>query len=613
MKEHLRAMAAVAALTVPGVVLPGVAGAQEASSGGFALNPLQPSPAGDVFFGVPAPYAYGHLAPNAYLLFDYAHRPIRLASAEDVAIVSSQGFLRLDASLALWERLLVSVDVPLSVVQSGDDPAIAGTTFTALEAPRAGDVRIGLRGRLFGDDGGPFQLGLGGYFFAPSGSSEQYTGEGAVRGAFHALVGGRLGSPSVGFVYNATAGAELRASDRPHAITYGAGAALLLADDLVQIGPEVYAVTPLGGDLPLSSVPVTTAPAGTNAELLGSVKLRFLGGLTVGAAVGPGLGSAVGTPTFRAIGMIGWTPLPPARVEDDGDEVALNLDRDDDGIPDAIDACPEVPGEPSADPTKDGCPPSDRDGDGVPDGDDACPTTPGLPSDDLTKNGCPPDSDGDGFHDGIDACPDVAGGPSADPKLRGCPGDLDGDGIPDAEDRCPKAAGERNEDPARHGCPADPDGDGILWAADACPNDRGDPDPDPKKNGCPKFVRVDEGEILISKSIEFSTYGDSLGESVTPDSEEVLREVAEAIKARPEIVRVEVQGHTDDSGDEPYNLDLSQRRAESVRKWLIEKGGVPADKLVAKGYGFSRPIADNRVRTGRQKNRRVQFVILDKK
>src|SRR5690606_32634479 len=119
--------------------------------------------------------------------------------------------------------------------------------------------------------------------------------------------------------------------------------------------------------------------------------------------------------------------------------------------------------------------------------------------------------------------------------------------------------------------------------------------------------------ILISKRIEFSTYGDSIDESVTPDSEQVLREVADAIKSRPEIVRVEVQGHTDDSGDEEYNVDLSQRRAEAVRKWLVDKGGVPADKLVAKGYGFSRPIADNRVRTGRQRNRRVQFVIIEKR
>src|SRR5690606_8325271 len=203
-----------------------------------------------------------------------------------VAVVSSQAFLRVDASLALWERLLISVDVPLSVLQSGDDPALAGTTFTTLEAPRPGDVRVGVRGRLWGDDGGPFQLGLGGYLFTPSGARDQYTGEGAIRGAFHALLGGRVGSADVGFVYNATGGVELRASDSPHAVTYGLGAAVLLADDLVQIGPELYGVTAFGGDLALSSVPVSMAPSGTNAELVGSVKLRFLEGLTIGAAAG---------------------------------------------------------------------------------------------------------------------------------------------------------------------------------------------------------------------------------------------------------------------------------------------------------------------------------------
>ena len=106
---------------------------------------------------------------------------------------------------------------------------------------------------------------------------------------------------------------------------------------------------------------------------------------------------------------------------------------------------------------------------------------------------------------------------------------------------------------------------------------------------------------------------DSVGESVTADSQGVLMEVAEAIKSRTDIRKVEVQGHTDDSGDEDYNQDLSQRRADAVRTWLIERADVPADKLVAKGYGFSRPIADNRIKTGRAKNRRVQFVIVSRK
>lgn len=590
------------------------AGDVAAQEGGFALNQLQPSPAGDTFFAVPSPYAYGHLAPNAYVLFDYANRPIRLSQGgTETALVRSHSFLRLDASLALWDRLLVSVDVPLAVQATGEDPGLAGTTFTALDSPAFGDVRVGVRGRLVGEDGGPFQLALGGYVFAPSGVQEQYAGEGAIRGAFQAVVGGRVGD-EIGFTYSGSFGPELRGSDSPHALVYGAAAAVLFAEDLIQVGPEIYAVTALGDNLPLSATgATTTAPAGTNAELMLSTKLRVLEGLTVGAAGGPGLGSTVGTPVFRVMGLVGWTPLPDRPRDPAGDQLVNRTDADDDGIPDDIDACPDVSGEPNADPTKDGCPPADRDADGIRDVDDACPTIEGLANADLTKNGCPPDSDGDGEHDGIDACPDVVGVASVEADKNGCPADADGDGVVDAEDACPEAPGDPSDDPAQRGCPADPDRDGIRYAADACPFDKGEADADPKKNGCPRFVRVSGDEILISKRIEFDTYGDTVSQSVTQDSEGVLMEVAEAIKSRPDILKVEVQGHTDDSGNEEFNLDLSQRRAEAVRTWLVERAEVPAGKLVAKGYGFSRPIADNRVKTGRQKNRRVQFVIISRK
>jgi outer membrane protein OmpA-like peptidoglycan-associated protein len=581
-----------------------------AQEGGFALNQYQPTPAGDMFFGVPSPYAAGHLEPpKAYAMFDYSHRPVRTG---DTAVVSAQGFMRLDVSWAIFDRLLISADAPLSVIQNGEDPGIDGTTFTTLESPSFGDVRVGLRGRLFGENGSEFQIGAGGYLFIPSGDQQQYTGDGSVRGALHVPVGGRIGR-DVAFIYNVAAGVELRASDTsPHAFTYGAGAGVLFADDLVQVGLEFIGATAFGGNtFDLSSTPVRTASAATNAELLLGSKLRFLEGLTIGVSGGPGLGSGVGTPLFRAVGMLGWTPLPPGPPGDGGDEVAVVMDTDDDGIKDDKDACPNEPGEPSLDPAKDGCPPSDRDGDGIMDIDDACPTTSGLANADLTLNGCPADTDGDGFHDGIDACLKIPGDPSEDPSKRGCPADDDGDGIPNKEDACDTAVGDPHDDPTKNGCPPDPDEDGIRYAADACPNEKGPPSDNPEANGCPRFARYNksENEIIILQRIEFQTYGTALSESVTPNSVKVLREVAQIIKDHPEFTLVEVQGHTDDSGDEDYNVDLSQKRAESIKKWLHDKGGVAEGRLTAKGYGMSQPIADNRTRIGRQKNRRVQFMV----
>ena len=599
-----------AATASAAVLLAWASGAQAQSAGGFALDQLEPAPAGDVFFGVPSPFAAGHLEPRAHVLFDHSAASIHLRT-EDVDVVSAQAFLRVNASLALWDRLLVSADMPLAVVQADQDPGIPGITFTPLEAPAIADLRLGLRVRLLGPDGGPFQMGLGGYLFVPTGDPAQYTGEGAVRGAPHLSIGGRVGS-SVGFVWTASGGAELTASESPHALTFGAGLGLLLAGDSLQIGPELHGSAPLGGDLQLSATPETRTDAGAVVEILGGVKLRVLRGLTFGAAAGPGLTRAVGTPAFRALGLLGWTPLPERASEKPASEVAQVGDKDDDGISDTIDACPDVKGQPSPDPTRDGCPPADRDGDTILDVDDACPTTPGIRSGEVTRNGCPEDTDGDGFHDGIDACRTTTGVASDDPKQNGCPSDGDGDGIADASDACPKVAGSRSANPKYSGCPEDPDGDGVKFGADACPNEKGIPDPDPRQNGCPKCVRVTQDELVTSKPIQFLSNGKTRRETVDPISDEVLYEVRDALAQNLDIEVIEVQGHTDDNGDEQFNLHLSQERAEAVREWLIQ-AGVPASKLTAKGYGFEMPLADNRIRTGRQKNRRVQFIIVKRK
>jgi OOP family OmpA-OmpF porin len=567
------------------MVAASLVGVTRAQDGGFALEHFEPAPAGDAFFGVPSPYAAGHWAPAAYLGFDYAHWPIRLRD-QDVAVVSSQAFMRLDLSLALWERLLVTADMPFAVMIAGDDPGIAGVTFTSLEAPKRGDLRLGARVRILGDDGSLFQLGAGAYLFAPTGSQQYYGGDGAVRGQFHALVGGRVGD-EIGFMWTAAAGVEVRASQsNTHALTYGAAAALLFADDMVQLGPELYGQTAFGRNLALSSEPVQTAPASTNVELLLGAKLRVLGGLCLGAAGGPGLGSAVGTPVYRLVGTLGWTPLPAVAAEQEegttaGErETAKIRDRDNDGIPDDMDACPDTAGQPDADPTKDGCPPSDRDGDGVRDAEDACPGVPGVRNVDATKNGCPEDRDGDGVADAVDACPDVPGVASEVAKS--------------------------------NGCPADRDGDGIVDGVDACPDAKGEPSSDPKTNGCPKGAATEPvapaKEPEAGEHVLFPASKWSFVDIVKPPGDKLVVAIQHALSSA-EVDHVEVQGHTDDSREDAGSDQISLRRAETVRGWLIVKG-VPADKLVAKGYGSTRPIADNRQSQGRDKNRRVQFVLV---
>ena len=553
--------------------------AAQAKFPGFALERFDPSVPVDAFFGVPSPAIGGHLEVRAAVSFDYGSRPFVFdkSATQSIPIVSGQGYLRLAASLALWDRLMLSVDAPVAVAQSGQDPKVPSVDFHPPSKPAFGDLRVGLRGRIWGEFRDPFQIGLGAYLYAPTGSPDGYTGEGKVRGNFHLLLGGRAGS-GVGFVWSASAGATVRASESPLA-TFGGGAAIVFGEDRVQLGPEVYGSAQLGGST--RTVPgksTITVSEDKELEILGGIKVRLVGGLFLGAAAGTGPLSAVGSPPLRVVGTLAWSPLPPARAAG----AATIGDRDGDGIRDDVDACPDVAGVLQSDPAKDGCPLDDKDHDGVLDADDACPNEPGERSADPTKNGCPPDTDEDGVPDNVDACPRVAGVRSADPKKNGCPLDRDGDGVPDNVDACPDTPGVASADPRQNGCSDDPDGDGIKGAADACPLEKGPADPDHKLNGCPRFVRVEADRIAISTQIQFKTYGKSRSETVSPVSSALMADIRDVIAQHPEILKIEVQGHTDDNGTEAFNQELSQQRAEAVRRWLID-AGIPAEKLVAKG------------------------------
>jgi len=96
--------------------------------------------------------------------------------------------------------------------------------------------------------------------------------------------------------------------------------------------------------------------------------------------------------------------------------------------------------------------------------------------------------------------------------------------------------------------------------------------------------------------------------NILPDSFPMLTEIALLLKATPAIKKMMIEGHTDNRGDAAMNLDLSKRRAASVRTWLIQHGIVP-DRLDSEGYGLTRPITTNDTAEGRAANRRVEFKI----
>jgi outer membrane protein OmpA-like peptidoglycan-associated protein len=119
-------------------------------------------------------------------------------------------------------------------------------------------------------------------------------------------------------------------------------------------------------------------------------------------------------------------------------------------------------------------------------------------------------------------------------------------------------------------------------------------------------VRLEDDELVILEKVHFDVDKDQ----VKPESLPLLQEVAAILLAHPEIEKVEIQGHTDDQGDDEYNLDLSQRRVESVRNLLVVQG-VDAGRLEARGYGESQPLAEGQSDDARAANRRVQFVIIE--
>ena len=572
-----------------------------ARADGLALNRFEVAPAGDRMFGVPSPYAAGGDTPTLHmmLLGDWAHDPLVLRDATtgdeipNGAVVGDQFFMNVNASIAIFRRLNFNINIPIAFVQDGDSPTSGGTIFASPKGVEFGDVRLGLRLNLLGGYRDPFQLAVAGSVWLPTSSPGAYVSDGQVRGMPQLVLGG-LATNRV--VWSAAIGPEFRKSQTFNGIAqgtmlrWGGGVGILIGEERrLQIGPEVSAAVTLGDVNKQTS----------NIEGLMDVRYRIGDDFEVGAGFGPGFTRGLGTPTRRGVFMLAYTPSqkpPPG-------------DRDHDGFLDPVDACPDVPGIASTDPLKNGCPPGDRDRDGIFDDVDACPDVPGVASSGPAKNGCPrSDRDHDGIHDEEDACPDVAGPANADPKKNGCPPtDRDGDGVFDDQDACPDIKGIKTNNPATNGCPGDFDKDGIRDDVDACPFEKGKPNADPLKNGCPRLVRVTQKEIQILEEIQFA-FDKS---EISPKSSELLDEISAAMIEHPEILKVEIEGHADAVGTKAYNKTLSQKRADAVRKALLERG-VAAERLTAVGYGKDAPVADNDTEEGRRLNRRTPFTIRER-
>ncbi|HRI66465.1 MAG TPA: OmpA family protein [Polyangium sp.] len=512
---------------------------------------LEPAPAGDRAAFVERAAVRGHLLVAGRLAVDYAHAPLVLvdsAQYEDVVVGNQTTFHAL-ASISLRHRILLALDVPFSYVRAGARSRPGTGAPDVTNGADFGDIRFGARVRLYQSRENPdegFVIGLSTCFWLPT-ASDGYLGDGQFR-----MRGGMVAEGATPrFYWGINGGIR----SRPVAILPGilptrVGSALGLGlsggffadgDRAVAIGAEFT------GDFTVGAGTQLFDPRATVANLLLTGHYRIAGGpFEVGAAFGPGLGQGAGSSDVRVMVFLGRAP----------EQMAPPPDRDEDGIPDKLDACVSIKGITSSEPLLNGCPeaPSDRDGDAIPDDYDACPAKAGIATFVHRTHGCP--------------------------KII----DKDGDTVADADDACPDEKGV-----------APPDGDG-------CPKK-----PEPPQNP-PQLNDLMDHSITIVQEIYFQR-GTAI---LQPESEPFLQAIAKVFVEHPEVELVEVQGHTDDTGNDELNRRLAQDRAEAVVKWLV-KHGVANDRLTPKGYGASEPVASNDTEEGRAKNRRVRFIILRQK
>jgi outer membrane protein OmpA-like peptidoglycan-associated protein len=253
----------------------------------------------------------------------------------------------------------------------------------------------------------------------------------------------------------------------------------------------------------------------------------------------------------------------------------VDLDSDDDGIPNRYDACPDQAEDLDGFQDDDGCPESDNDADGIPDGQDQCPNQP---------------EDFDGFSDN-DGCPDK---------------DNDLDGILDVSDLCPNEAEDMDGYQDSDGCPDyDNDLDGIPDSIDACPDQAEVVNGINDDDGCP--------DTLTQSSLpsKFVLSGDDVffegSAKIRFEVKNQLDEIMNAIKDNPGT-KWRIEGHLDSYGSDRYIRNLSLERAKAILEYFAVFGGMDRANFEVYGMGDKFPIGNNKTDEGRSKNRRVEII-----
>ncbi len=619
--------------------------AQEAAqSGEFSVQRLESAPGPNNILSTERVRMVEQFGWSAGLLFNYAREPFVVVSCvaetncdepnasevEDVAVVQDMFQFDLMGSFNPIEWIQIGLRIPLAYVNgSGINTNTGQPLPEGLASFGLGDAMLEGKFRFFGDSQSVVALGGAVDVAAPLG---HLTAENSFIGNDAPVTVGWRGIADFQidkFFVTANLRGIYRGENRlgtttvgPLEFRYAVGAGYEITP-ILKVMAEGYGSTQFSGT------------KGTNTlETDAAVVISPLDtGLSFTAGGGVGVLEGVGVPLARGIAGITFTM---ESGDADGDGVADNRDtcstkkedkdgfededgcpdddNDKDGIPDAKDKCVDKAEKVNGFEDDDGCPDeiTDKDQDGIADNKDKCPEQAGKV---LLEEfyGCP-DTDSDGLPDPKDKCPAEPEDTDGFDDLDGCPDlDNDNDGVPDASDECGEEPEVKNGFKDEDGCPdtvPDTDKDGIPDTTDKCPNRpetfNGIDDEDGCPEAGPQLVEIGKEEIKILQRVEFETGSDKIKGAV---SFSVLDAVAGALKANPQIFRLECSGHTDNMGNADFNKELSQKRANAVKAY-IESKGVAASRLQAAGYGQEKPIADNKTNAGKAKNRRVEFKIL---
>jgi outer membrane protein OmpA-like peptidoglycan-associated protein len=544
---------------------------------------------------------------------------------------SFQGAVGLFAARQIGLEL--GIVLPVNIMSGRADPTDLGTVEQnddreyKFDAQGLGDIVLHPKLRLSNASRNKIGLSIIPSLVLPTGKDDAFFGEGKFifqptavvdtelgrQGWFRAAlnVGARLRGGTKSFVENEAA------FPRPAATTPGGMSVARNTNQGVQVGNELLA----GLGLSFGIVP-------EKFDLVGEVySFTGLGDntkLPTGDKQAPGMEAIAGIKLYLARNSFfelggGWGFLGDyGRAK--GGRLFVGFifepsigDRDRDGYKDDVDLCPDDPEDFDDFEDQDGCPEPDNDRDGILDVDDKCPNDPETRNGFQDEDGCPDsttnDRDGDGIPDDVDKCPDDPEDKDGFEDADGCPDpDNDKDGILDVDDLCPNDPEDKDGFEDKDGCPdPDNDKDRILDVNDKCPNEPETYNGVEDEDGCPDKgkVIVRRGKIEILDKIYFET--DKA--DIKPVSFPLLDAIAATIKGNPQLQLLEIQGHADERGNDDYNLDLTDRRAASVRR-AMEERGVETERLRSRGYGEQKPICTGHNENCWSQNRRVEFIIL---